>query len=76
MMRGISKMLAIMAMAALVAVSSATSVFAAEGVDWNDHVITVQGMGVPPANTVNVAQARMLARRAAVVDGYRQLAEA
>ena len=76
MMRGLSKMLAIMALAALVAVSSATSVFAAEGVDWNDQVITVQGMGVPPANTVNAAQARMLARRAAVVDGYRQLAEA
>ena len=76
MMRGLSKMLAIMAMAALVAISSATSVFAAEGVDWNDQVITVQGMGVPPANTVNAAQARMLARRAAVVDGYRQLAEA
>ncbi|SFW35788.1 LPP20 family lipoprotein [Selenomonas ruminantium] len=48
----------------------------ASGVDWNDAKITVQGMGIAPPRAVNPAQARMLARRAAVVDGYRQLAEA
>ena len=48
----------------------------AANVDWGEGRITVQGMGVAPPNAVNFAQARMLARRAAVVDGYRQLAEA
>ena len=52
------------------------SVFAAEGnVDWDSRVITVTGMGAAPPNAMNPAQARMMARRAAVVDGYRQLAE-
>ena len=48
----------------------------AANVDWGEGRITVQGMGVAPPNAMNFAQARMLARRAAVVDGYRQLAEA
>ena len=52
------------------------SVVKAEAVNWNDAKITVQGTGIAPPNAVNPAQARMLARRAAVVDGYRQLAEA
>ena len=44
--------------------------------DWSgDSKITVQGMGVAPTYAVNAIQARMLARRAAVVDAYRQLAE-
>ena len=51
------------------------SVVKAEAVNWNDAKITVQGTGIAPPNAVNPAQARMLARRAAVVDGYRQLAE-
>ena len=62
--------------AALLIVMTAASAFAAEsGVDWSDQKITVQGMGVAPANARTAAQARMLARRAAVVDGYRQIAE-
>lgn len=52
------------------------SVFAAEGnVDWDSRVITVTGMGAAQPNAMNPAQARMMARRAAVADGYRQLAE-
>ena len=38
--------------------------------------LEVVGFGTIPANTTNIAQARALARRAAIVDGYRNLAEA
>ncbi len=43
-------------------------------IDWNKNVITVTGMGVPAQGT-HAAQARITARRAAMVDAYRQLAE-
>ena len=51
------------------------NVSAAVEPDWANKVVQVIGMGAQPANAVNPAQARMLARRAAVVDAYRQLAE-
>lgn len=56
---------------------TATDAFAASasGVNWETSIITVTGNGIAPPNAVNVVQGRMLARRAAVVDGYRQLAE-
>lgn len=57
----------------LLLVSSTT--YAASGVNWEDGKITAIGMGVAPQNTVNLAQAKALARRAAVVDAYRQIAE-
>ena len=40
-------------------------------------IITIRaiGMGVAPAHTVNKAQAMAMAKRAAIVDGYRQLGE-
>ena len=45
-------------------------------VDWGGKVITVKGMGTAnPAMATNPAHAAMMARRAAVTDGYRQLAE-
>lgn len=44
-------------------------------VNWNDEVISVDGYGSPPQNPVNPAQANILARRAAVIDGYRNLLE-
>ena len=75
-MKCISRMMTALLAAALLIVMTAASAFAAEsGVDWSDQKITVQGMGVAPANARTAAQARMLARRAAVVDGYRQIAE-
>ncbi|MBQ1511654.1 MAG: LPP20 family lipoprotein [Selenomonadaceae bacterium] len=51
------------------------SAFASDGVDWENQKVIVTGMGIAPPTAVNAAQARMLARRAAVVDGYRQMAE-
>ena len=69
------KMLRICGLMAAVMLLSAVSAFAAE-TDWNASVITVEGMGIPPANAYNAVQARMLARRAAMVDAYRQIAEA
>jgi len=45
--------------------------------DWNANKIQVTGMGVAnPAMVRSPAHGAMLARRAAVVDAYRQLAEA
>ena len=68
------KMLAmIFTIAAFIGVNS-LSAFAAEP-DWANKVVQVTGMGAQPANAVNPAQARMMARRAAVADAYRQLAE-
>lgn len=43
--------------------------------DWNANKIQVTGMGVAPRNAVSPAHASMMARRAAIADGYRQLAE-
>ena len=70
----VCKYLLLLVMALLLSLSAGR--VQAAGVDWNEAKITVQGMGVAPPRAVNPAQARMLARRAAVVDGYRQLAEA
>ena len=47
---------------------------AALGADWSSQMITVTGSGVPPAGARG-GQARLLARRAAQADAYRQLAE-
>jgi hypothetical protein len=43
-------------------------------VDWTAGTITVTGSGAPP-DKGNPAQKRLMAQRAAQVDGYRQLAE-
>ncbi len=40
----------------------------------NEAVFFVVGEGVPPIDTVSPAQAQALAKRAAIADGYRQLA--
>lgn len=77
MRRHISKLFMACLMAMTFMVVSAASAFAAgTGMDWSgDSKITVQGTGVASTYAVNAVQARMLARRAAVVDAYRQLAE-
>lgn len=69
------RMLRICGLMAAVMLLSAVSAFAAE-TDWNASVITVEGMGVAPTYAYNnPVQARMLARRAAEADAYRQLLE-
>lgn len=77
MKKHISKLLTACLLAMTMVIMSAASAFAAgTGMDWSgDSKLTVQGMGVAPTTAVNSIQARMLARRAAVVDAYRQLAE-
>ncbi|MFA6074407.1 MAG: hypothetical protein WCV63_01145 [Negativicutes bacterium] len=57
----------------LVLVAFSATCFA--DVSWDDDVVSADGYGVPPQNTVNPAQANILARRAAVVDGQRNLME-
>ncbi len=53
-----------------------TGVRAEAAVDWNNKFITVKGMGVAnPALATNPAHATMMARRAAIADAYRHLAE-
>ena len=43
-------------------------------IDWRSDVIAAVGVGQPPSNPVNVAQARALAIRSALVDAERNLA--
>lgn len=42
---------------------------------WEDDVVVVKGYGLAPENISNVAEARSFARRAALLDGYRQMSE-
>jgi Uncharacterized protein conserved in bacteria len=44
------------------------------GVDWNSNIITAIGVGSAPEYAIKPGQADALARRAAVVDAYRNLA--
>jgi len=44
-------------------------------VAWEQGTIEALGTGMPPTNVINMAQGRALARRAAIVDAYRNLAE-
>jgi len=45
-------------------------------VDWTTGVITAVGIGAPPAQPANAAQARAMAERAAQVVAYRNMLEA
>jgi hypothetical protein len=53
--------------------SSALAQAPASSLDWRSDGITAVGTGQPPSNPVNVAQARAMAIRAALVDAERNL---
>ena len=53
-----------------------TAVGSSGKVDWTTGVITAVGIGAPPAQPANAAQARAMAERAAQVVAYRNLLEA
>jgi hypothetical protein len=44
-------------------------------VSWEEGIVEAVGVGVPPANVKTPAQGKILARRAAIVDAYRNLTE-
>ena len=76
MFRKLKKMLLAGLMAVtMTAMAAGVSAQDVGGVNWESSKITASGLGVAPPNAVNKAQARMLARRAAMVDAYRQMAE-
>lgn len=72
-MRHLKNFFSVLVATFLVFVSS--SAYAADGVNWDDGTIVATGMGIAPPSAINIAQAKALARRAAVVDAYRQMAE-
>ena len=42
---------------------------------WENNMVTAKGYGIAPKNASSLNQARSFARRAAIMDGYRMLAE-
>ena len=74
-MKKLARLLGLCSLVAAMLVASMATVLAAENVDWNSNVIRATGGGVAPTGARTMAQARMMARRAAIADAYRQLAE-
>lgn len=70
------KFFSILFVATFIFIFAANKTFAAPtSVDWGRQVITVKGLGFPPAGNFPIEQAKQLAKRAAMAEAYRQLAE-
>lgn len=67
--------LALLALAGTVFTSNAANAKAVGGIDYQAGVISVVGEGLPPQEG-SAAKKRLLAKRAAITDAYRKLAEA
>ena len=74
-MSSLSRLMTVVVSLITVLILSVSSVFAANA-DWSvNNYIEVTGQGMAPPNSMNAIHGRMMARRAAIADGYRQLAE-
>lgn len=70
-----SKFFSIALAAVFVLFLTTENLFAAPALDWSKQVITVTGTGFAPDGTYNPTRAKLLAKRAALQEAYRQLAE-
>lgn len=70
-----SKIFSIAVLAVFVLFLFTENLFASPAVNWTKQTITVTGMGFAPVGVYNPSQAVQLAKRAAINDAYRQLAE-
>lgn len=65
----------LVAAVALLAWSALASAETATGVNWENEVVSAVGYGAPSDKAKNPGHARMLAHQAAMLDGFRRLAE-
>lgn len=71
-----SKIFSMVFAAMFILTFTATKTFASTAVNWSRQMITVTGIGFAPAGNFPPLQTKLLAKRAAVNEAYRQLAEA
>ena len=70
-----SKIFSITLAAVFILFLTTENLFASPALDWSKQVITVTGTGFAPDGDYNPTRSKLLARRAAIDEAYRQLAE-